>query len=688
MDSGLIQQAQGIEETVQESPTDITVSLSSYIDDKWTAAKEAKEPFEKEMLQSIRQRRGEYDPEKLAEIKAAEQPEIFMNITDTKSRNAKAWIKDIMFSTTERIFAVDPTPVPELPQNVTAGIQENIVNQYINVAVMEAQQTGQLPDPNFLRQVIIAKAEEIKARVKLQITEMSKKMALEIADQIDDDWIEGGFYTALQEAIDDIVDLKAGIVKGPIFRKVQTKKSVMDETGRLTRQIVELIRPEYERRSPFSIYPSPRSNGVDAGYLFDVIIQNPKKLYALIGVDGFNEEEIRAVLNEFTTHSLKNDWLGLSEEAKEGLGEEKTDMNSKEENIYCLELWDEIPGSLLNDWGLEVPDPDDQYSCCVWKIGNHIIKAMLNYDSLGKKPFSITSFQKENDSFWGSGVPEKIKDCQQVCNAAARSILANVGIAALPQTDLNVDRLEPGASRKVWPGKVWPLTDEQMMGGGKSVNFYQPPMVTQQLTAVYHTFSQIADEHSGIPAYAGGTPVSGGAVGTSSGLHQLINQATRGVKAVVRNIDEDIIVNCLEMHYDYILDNFDIYGLVGDYKISAKGTAALIAKEQLSQRKIEFMQLTGSNPVDMQLIGVENRRKMLKEVAESLGLGLDMSEPIMPMQQPATAPQESPENLDDAGNPVQGTETRQFNQQKPKGQVSTTGNPGTAEQIPYMRTGA
>ena len=41
-----------------------------------------------------------------------------------------------------------------------------------------------------------------------------------------------------------------------------------------------------------------------------------------------------------------------------------------------------------------------------------IIKAVLNYDPLGEKPYCKTSFIKTPGSFWGKGIPEVIEDLQ------------------------------------------------------------------------------------------------------------------------------------------------------------------------------------------------------------------------------------------------------------------------------------
>lgn len=990
------------EQTETKKAFEVITSLSRYVDKKWADAKKAKETIEDEMLQSLKQKRGEYDAEKLQAIKDAEQPEIFMNITETKCSNAVAWIKDILMAG-DRIFGVDPTPVPELPPEVVEKVQQGVLGRYIQMFAEQAQATGQIIPGDMMRQMIMQSADEIKDEVTVEINRVAKKFADKIADKIDDDWVEGGFYKALERFIDDLVQCKAGIIKGIVFRKKKVKRTVVGADGRIQRVVESVVVPTYERRSPFCIYPSPLSTGIDSGDLFDVLSLRPRQLYDMIGIEGYSEKDIRNVLREFNAGELTNEWIGLSDSAKEGIGEDDANRSTSQypdENIYALELWSDVPGNLLSEWGLKVEDKDAEYSCSVIKIGNYIISARLNYDDLGRKPYAKASFRETNDSFWGLDLPMIISACQQVCNACARSILSNIGIGALPQTVLNIDRLQPGASKKVFCGKVWEVTEEQMASGEKPIDFFTPPMVTEKLMNVYTTFSRIADEHSGVPAYSHGSERVGGAgnaladyekifardgikemgdicVGdmvpttygtfamvtgvypqgetdifrvtfsngekvdcdmnhrwsvrthhtrkfrtlttkeiidkglfrktiigrrnpsgyrpkwmlpqidyveflerdiridpytmgvligngdsrcrvtghdkevfnripyelgkrdikenniafshtvkgikkdyhnyglncksvdkfipedylyntrevrlellrglmdtdgccsnegeiffttsslklaedflklvrslgatskgicirnkegyrdfgrgncfcqtgysvsfyipnerifylerkqnkikqrekqyvyitgityigkgnatcisvdskdklfvcsngipthnTSSGLHQLVVMASRGIRAVIRNIDKHVIVPCLERHYDYLLDNYEIYGLIGDYKMNAKGTDNLIKKEQVAQRKIEFIAQT-SNPVDIQLVGAQNRRKMLFEVAKSFGIDIDEKEikPIGNMQ--LSAPPEKPATLDAAGNQVVGTEDREFNQ--------------------------
>jgi hypothetical protein len=57
----------------------------------------------------------------------------------------------------------------------------------------------------------------------------------------------------------------------------------------------------------------------------------------------------------------------------------------------------------------------------------------------------------------------------------------------------------------------------------------------------------------------------------------------------------------------------------GDISVVARGAVELMQREVLRMRRIEFLNIT-NNPLDQQLVGVEGRFNLLKEVARDLQL--------------------------------------------------------------------
>ena len=60
----------------------------------------------------------------------------------------------------------------------------------------------------------------------------------------------------------------------------------------------------------------------------------------------------------------------------------------------------------------------------------------------------------------------------------------------------------------------------------------------------------------------------------------------------------------------------------GDAQILARGSSSLLAKEQLLLRIQEFLDRT-NNPVDLQILGIPGRTKLLREAARMLEINVD-----------------------------------------------------------------
>jgi len=158
------------------------------------------------------------------------------------------------------------------------------------------------------------------------------------------------------------------------------------------------------------------------------------------------------------------------------------------------------------------------------------------------------------------------------------------------------------------------------MKDGQAVNFYQPQMQVDALINAYQFFGRLMDEHS-VPAYAQGASQSGVTAGTATVFTQLLAAASRSIKAVVANIDDDIITPYISMCYDYNMRFTNDETAKGDARVVAKGVAGLLAREQAANRKSEFLNVT-ANPVFAQVLGTKNIGYMLKEIAKANDLEL------------------------------------------------------------------
>lgn len=599
------------------------------------------------MIKAQLARRGEYEPEKLSAIRAQGSAEVYAMVTSVKCRAAGSWIRDVLMNTSEaRAWAIRPTPVPDLPPEINDAIVMSV-----SQAIAQAEAAG-MPMND---QMVAGLMERVRDRVKAEQREQARKRAERMGHKMEDQLSEGGFNLALNQFIDDLTTYPAAIIKGPVVRRKATLK--WGETnGDYTPVIEQELKYFWERVSPFDIYPSPQATNVDEGYLIEKHRLSRQDLQDLIGVEGYDEGAIRLVLQDYGKGGLTNWTMNVQNENEQ---QDTTAVWTNSEGLIdALQYWGSVPGSMLIEWGLteqEVQDPEKEYHVEAWLIGQYVIKAMLNADPMCRKPYYKACYEEAPGSFWGNSVADLVADSQQVINAAARALVNNMGISSGPQVVVNVDRLPAGEDiTQLRPWKIWQVNTDPM-GNSHAVppiSFFQPNANVQELMTIFEKFSQLADEYSGIPRYLTGD-TTGGAGRTASGLSMLINNAGKSIKQVISNIDHAVMQPLLERLYYYNMRYSEDPDLKGDVNIIASGSSALVAKETAMVRRNEFLAAT-ANPYDMQVVGIEGRAAILREVAK--GLDIDPEKVVPPeevlrmrtmmqaQQAAAQAQQGSPEN--------------------------------------------
>ena len=256
----------------------IILNLAGEVRTKWGAARDAKQDIQTQMENSLRQRKGEYDPNDLARIQAQGGSEVFINITNVKCRAAESWIYDLLLPPGERPWAVKSTPMVELPPGVEDEIKVGLLTQ-IQEALQMNMQAGIPVDEDDLKKQLEQLQKEVLKEVKAKATSEAELME----DEIDDDLVEGGWYQAVRECVPDIVTLPAGIIEGPTVRMKKKLTWAQYPDGTPMAQTTEEPQRTYKRVSPFDIYPSPGSKSLQDGYLCHHIRFERKDLNNLIG---------------------------------------------------------------------------------------------------------------------------------------------------------------------------------------------------------------------------------------------------------------------------------------------------------------------------------------------------------------------------------------------------------------------
>ena len=659
--SDIEEQSKKRSDELQNQP--VIQGLASHVRKRWNTGKESKRELEERMLKGLRQRNGLYDPDKLADIMKQGGSEIYIQLSSVKCRAATSWLRDTLLGTgADKPWALDATPEPTLPPDVVDALRADMAQE-----LQRMMESGmQPPDPSQLREIAMQMKDAAMRRTKEEAEERINRMERKMEDQL----IEGGWIRALNEFLDDIVTFPYAVLKGPVKRK---RKTLAWQNGKLVP--TEEIRNEWERVDPFMLYWAPWASDIQDGFIIERHKLTRDDLQALIGVPGYNSDAIRTVIEDFNQGNL-NEWLWTDSAQATAEGKHVTDATFTDDLIDALQLWDNVLGRDLLDWGMtakDIPDPTLSYPCEVWLVGNTVIRAVLNYDPLGRKPYYVTSYEKIPGTVAGKGVTDLCRDSQNMVNAAARSLANNMGISSGPQVGVNVSRIPPGEDvTNMYPWKIWQFQSAEFNDGSQPLQFFQPSSNANELMAVFEKFSARADEDTMIPRYMTGEATPG-AGRTSSGLSMLISNAGKGIKQVITNIDQNIIVPSIERLYQDNLRYSQNPDLIGDVRAVARGATSLVVKEAEAIRRQEFLQLVLNSPVAQQIVGMGGAAELLREQARNLNGNVDRIVPdrqtlsVMEQQQQTISQlQQQIEVMMGAANEVLNAPAGAAPQQKPR----------------------
>ena len=602
----------------------VAQGLSKYLAKRWATIHEDYRPIRRDMVRIMRRVRGEYAEEKLRSIKAFRGSEIYLRVCENKARAAVSWIKDIYRGDTDLPWQLEPTAIPDIPGETLENIQAQTKQK---AAQMEQEliASGAVVNRYELASLMQKYYDQELDKERQRIEQEAKEKCNLAAKEIRDQGQEGGWNTAFSEFLYYFVRLKLGIIKGPnLVKKQKQVWGVNEQTGEIEIQTVDAFVNDVYSVSPFNFFPQRDMSSINDGDVFEIHELSPETLYSMIDVAGYSADEINLVLSKFERGELKEKWFQMDDETivnkvtkqvKADSGREEASLKSKQRTrILAQEFHGTVSGKLLMEWGVPGQlEMNRQYQANCWKIDEHVIKAVINPDPLGRKPYHVSSWAKNPAWIVGEGLIEFGGPIEDAMNAVMRALQNNIAMASGPMAEVDKDRVE--TTIPIYPWRQIESTSLQMKSQGPAVNYYQPQMHAQELTLVYSFLGKLLDEMT-VPAYAQGASQAGVTTGTATVFTSLLAAAARAIKAVVANIDDDVITPYITMCYDENMRNTKDPSTKGDARVVAKGVAGLLAKEQQAQRKIEYLQVV-ANPTYQQMLGEKNIGAILLQLAQA-----------------------------------------------------------------------
>lgn len=602
------------EEDVQEENLEHS-SVIAFVKNKYEMAKSSKEYDERRMLECYRNYRGLYGPD--VQFTDTEKSRAFIKITKTKVLAAYGKISDVLFSNLKFPIGVEPTPIPEgiaesvnfdlkaKPSNdseqpdVPGTIKRSSIHESIRERLGPLKDTlGKLPDSVELKEGV-GKTPSSFTFSPAEIA--AHKMEKKIHDQLE----EAQADKALRSFVFEMALFGTGIMKGPFAKDKEYAN--WDEKG--TYKPVMKAVADVSHVSVWNFYPDPDARTIsECEFVIERHKFNKSELRSLKKRPFFRNTSINLAIDQGPNY-IKEDW-------EEVLGDNQTNAFGERNRYEVLEYWGIIDRDIAEEMEIEIPKRLknlDEIQVNIWICNNQILRFVLNPFTPNRIPYYNCPYEVNPYSFFGVGIAENMIDTQLVMNGFMRLAIDNAALSSNLVFEVDESNLVPGQDMRLYPGKVF---RRQAGAPGQAIFATKYPNVTQECLLMFDKARQLSDEATGMPSYAHGISGIMSTGRTASGMSMLMGAADINIKAVVRNIDDYLLIPlgknmfAFNMQFDFDKD------IKGDLDIVARGTESLMRNEVRSQKLLQFLQITG-NPMDAPFV---KRDYILRELAKSLDL--------------------------------------------------------------------
>ena len=521
--------------------------------------------------------RLEYNPE---DCELLDHNAVYMGVTALKVRAFRSWVSDILLNAEDKPYTLKASPIPELPKPV----EDLIIDKFIEeVATLGLDTT------------VSARMSEMKQLARAHMDRVTQESADTLETVVHDQLLEGGWRESFDMFIDDLGSMPGAILKGP-FVEYQTRMKW--DGGKAVAERKAVYRTK--RVSPFDIFPAPDCADAQSGsFLIERTRMNQHQLLGAAGVRGFKEEAIRNVVEEYpqgwvwdeSNSAMREDADQDGAGSMEG-GPSATPVDTA--SSYDVLIYNGfVKGESSEEWDIADLDPHRAYDMEIWVVAGVTLRAVINPNPLGKRPYYVTSFDKSPGSFWGRGLPCLLRDVQRVANASIRAMVKNMALAAGPVGEYDAKRFAGEEDiTEVSPFRLYAVSsDEFSQNTSAAFRFHNINSNARELMEIYERFAKQADDVSGIPAYVLGNPQVSGAGRTLGGLSLLMGNAAKGIKRVISQVDKDIIEPIVDSYVTLNLMFNPRDDIKFDVNVIARGSSGLLQRELMQSRAVELLTL-------------------------------------------------------------------------------------------------
>lgn len=565
-----------------------------------------RQALEQRWIEDLEQYAGQYDSKTQTALNDGEKSKLFINLTQSKTDAMSARLMDLLFPTDDKNWGIQPTPVPELSEEVSTALARE---RELKTSEEAAVAAGAEVPPEQAKELseLEVHVKELQDRV-----DEARKRAEAMEREIDDQLKESNYHAAMRDLIEDACKLGTGVCKGPItgdkVRKGWKKRMVANVPGGQPVPVDEYElkmsvgeQPAMRYVDIWSFFPDMDARKIEeSNGTFERHLMTPKMLRDFARLDGVDQNAVRKILVQkpaetapsylASLRNLKADLQQISN-AFYHVWEYSGPLEPEEMRDLALAMGDE---ATVRDLG-EL-DPLMEVHAVIWFCQGELLRFTIYPLDSNECMYSVFNLAKEEASIFGKGIPAMMRDPQASLNAAWRAMMDNAGLATGPQIVIDRTIIEPAnGSWELEPRKIW-FAKKAIPREDRAFAAFNIDMHQEELANIIALSKQFIDDMTAMPALAQGEQ-GAGVTKTAQGMALLMNSTNVVFRRIVKNFDDDVTTPNIRRFYDWNMQFNPKKAIKGDYCIDARGSSVLLVREMQAQNLMMIAMQLGQHPV-------------------------------------------------------------------------------------------
>lgn len=528
---------------------------------------------EQKWLRNLRQYLGIYDPDIERQL-PRNRSRAYPRLTRVKCISMLSRLMNLMFPGNEDNWELNASPSPEMSPEAVRKAVEELIARLTN-------EGGEAPP--LTNELVLEAVQKLAEQQAGMLTRLIKDQLLELGGNQTVDWI--GLN---RKVTDSGIKYGIGVLEGPFVRTAQQSGWAIAGEGGFQPTTKTIYKPQYSFLPCWDFYPDMSARELPGEGYFVRKVLGRSALRKLANRPDFFERQIKDVLRIIPAGNFKaKSWETELKAMGTAINAETTSAYASGREKYEIIVWKgPVSAQTLVEAGADVPEAmrADDVEAELWMVENYIIKAEVNaWRKLGleMKTVHVFSFDEDDTSPIGNGLPSIVRDSQLSICAAVRMSLDNASVTCGPNLEVNTALCRTDQDlTQVEAYKIWYRDDDGPSSQYPAVRRIEVDGHLQELEGLVKMFLEFAEMETFIGPSTGGdfskTPSE--PMRTAAGASMLRGDAALPFKDIVRNYDsftQSVIWSLVGFNKKFNPEEAP----EGDYNVIPRGATSLIAKE-------------------------------------------------------------------------------------------------------------